>query len=80
MEALNELVVLTENLDPSSVPEFPRCTLELINQELQFVIGASRGAVFEFQSGDDDRLKHLEKQKARLKAAVKALEAVPSLH
>jgi hypothetical protein len=64
----------------SSVPEFPGCTLQLINAELQFVVGAGRHAVFEFQSGDDDRLKHLEKQKARLEAAVKALKGVPSVH
>jgi hypothetical protein len=80
MKALDELVILTENLDLSSVCEFPRCTLELINTEPQFVVGAGRDSVFEFQSGDDDRLKHLEKQKARLEAAVKALKGVPSVH
>ena len=76
INALHELVTLSQNL---SVP-VPPAALELINQELQFVLNADENSVFEFQSGDDDRLKHLARQKARLEAAVKALKGVPSVH
>ena len=73
MKALDEMVVLTQDMSIDDMAEFPRHTLDLVNKELQFVDNAGGGAVFEFQSGDDDRIKHLMKQKARLEAAVKAL-------
>ena len=51
-------------------------SFELNNKELQFVVQADRWRVFEFQSGDDHPLKHLEKQKAPLEAEIEVLERV----
>lgn len=67
IRAFDESMKVIEELNPGEVPIY---TLLLVQKERLFVLAAGRDRVFEFQSGDDERIKHLRSQKSRLEAAL----------